>query len=558
MLKHNLLAAAFADVGWLEFRQDDWYVLVPFFGYMTGVFVIAVIAHRYQKRADFEAEYYVGGRTIGAWVLALSWVATMASGGSFLGYPSRIYSFGWSMAFWVSGSIATAILGLGIVGKRINRLARQTGALTLVDLLRDRFQRNSVGVVYAVVIVFVTTVYLMAQFVAGARILETMLGTRYETGLVLFAVSVVAYTTYGGFRAVVWTDTLQGIVMIVGVVLLVPFAISAAGGLENATRLLGKRPDPALKKDMKPERHAYLYLPGPQKPAEKNDAKSNEGSDDAKSDAKRQVDKIETTEHPDFDPWLPVGMGLSFFLLRSLAAVMMPTTVPRLLAFKDTKALRRALMVLAPYFLLMYGSSLISMNCGYAAGLELEPGESDQAVPKLAQLVAPPLLAGLLIAAPFAAVMSTVDSALLVISAAVVRDLVQKTWCPNLSAKATMRLSYTVTGAVGVFVFILALSKPPFLQPLIIYYSGCGAAALFCPSVATLFWKRTTAAGVIAGLVGGTSVFVVSDLLGKWGFDTVLHPFVYGFAASALLVYLVSRMTKRQDEKQLELYFGRS
>eukprot|EP00913_Durusdinium_trenchii_P008834 g8300.t1 len=494
---------------YFTFQQDDPFILVPFFGYMVGVFLIAVIAHRYQnKKETFEAEYYVGSRSFGTWVLALSWVATMASGGSFLGYPSRIYSYGWSMAFWVSGSIATAIVGLGIVGKRINRLARQTGALTLVDLLRDRFQSHSVGVVYAVVIVFVTTIYLVAQFVAGARILESMLGTKYETGLALFAISVVAYTTYGGFRAVAWTDTLQGIVMIVGVVLLVPYAIDAAGGLENATRSLAERPDPALKPGMKPQKHSYLYLPGPQK-LKKTDTAENDTREDVPPSDKTGT--IEAEKHPDFDPWLPIGMGISYFLLRSLAAVMMPTTVPRLLAFKDTRSLRQALMVLAPYFLLMYGCGLISMNCAYAVGIELPPDKHDLAVPTLAAEVAHPLIAGLLIAAPFAAVMSTVDSALLVISAAVVRDLVQKTWMPTLKTESTMRLSYAITGGVGVLVFVIALGKPPYLQPLIIYYSGCGAAALFWPSLASLFWKRATAAGVIAGLIGGSTVFVVCD-----------------------------------------------
>ncbi|GAB4147744.1 MAG: hypothetical protein Tsb009_21110 [Planctomycetaceae bacterium] len=545
----------FAEIGWLEFRQTNAYVLVPFFGYMAGVFLIAMIAHRYQKKADFESEYYVGNRSFGAWVLALSWVATMASGGSFLGYPSLIYSYGWSMAFWVSGSIVTAVVGLGIVGKRINRLARQTGALTLVDLLRDRFQRDSVGVVYAVLIVFVTTIYLMAQFVAGARILESMLGTRYETGLILFAFSVVAYTTYGGFRAVAWTDTLQGIVMIVGVVLLVPFAVYAAGGLENATRELGKRPDPALKADMEPERHSYLYLPGPQKITKATNS-SEPKTPRQDSSKKSNVEKIEASQHPEFNPWLPIGMGISFFLLRSFAAVMMPTTVPRLLAFKDTKSLRRALILLAPYFLLMYGSSLITMNCGYAIGLNLEPGQSDQAVPLLAQKVAPPLLAGLLIAAPFAAVMSTVDSALLVVSAAVVRDLVQKTWMPDLSERATIRLSYLVTGGAGLFVFFLALSKPAFLQPLIIYYSGCGAASLFWPSIATLFWKRATAAGVLAGLIGGSTVYVLMDRLHPFQHIVQIHPFVYGFVSSAVLVISVSLMTKKQKSERLKLYFG--
>jgi len=535
---------------WLQ--QQDPFILVPFFGYMIGVFVIAVVAHGYLKKADFEAEYYVGSRSFGAWVLAMSWVATMASGGSFLGYPSLVYSYGWSMAFWVSGSTVIALVGLGIVGKRINRLARQTGALTLVDLLRDRYRSNTVGVVYALVIVFVTCVYLMAQFVAGARILESVLAVNYNTGLAMFAVSVVAYTTYGGFRAVAWTDTLQGIVMIIGVVLLVPFAVTAAGGLKNATLTLAKREDPVARlKGLEPEPQAYLYGPGPQK--------IPTNVKEIIEDRRNNSDAPRTPAEPD--PWLPVGMGISLFMLRSMGAVMMPTTVPRMLAFKDTKALRRALMLLGPYIFLMYASSLITMNCAASLDLGLELHESDKSVPIVAKLVAPRWLAGLLIAAPFAAVMSTVDSALLVISAAVVRDLVKKSFYPSLSLAAGKWLSYTVTGGVGVFVFCLALSQPPFLQPLVIYYLAGGASALFWPSLATLFWKRATAAGVIAGLLGGATSFILCNHLVAFRvLDPLieLHPFVYGMTGSALLTYLVSRSTSQQDASRLELYFGRA
>ena len=522
-----------------------WYILVPFFGYMIGVFLIAILAHRYQKRADFEAEYYVGGRSFGAWVLALSWVATLASGGSFLGYPSFVYSYGWSMAFWVSGSTVTAIIGLGIVGKRINRLARQTGALTLVDLLRDRYKSDAVGVVYALIIVFVTTIYLMAQFVAGARILENMLDISYLTGLLIFASSVVAYTTYGGFRAVAWTDTLQGIVMIVGVVLLVPFALAAVDGLENATlsgrRPLAKREDPVAKeKGVPTERHAYLYGPGPKK---------------IKKGTKPSDPKPAETPAPE--PWLPIGMGISLFMLRSIGAVMMPTTVPRMLAFKDTRALRRALMLLAPYFLLMYGSSLITMNCAHSLNLGLDPGQSDHAVPAVAKQVAPKVLAGLLIAAPFAAVMSTVDSALLVISGSIVRDLLQKTWFPNMSGTTTKWLSYAVTGGVGGLVFVLVIHEPPFLQPLVIYYVGGAAWSLLWPSIATLYWRRATSTGVIAGLIGGLVTFVMCDLFKPFHSLVQLDPFVYGFTASGVLVCLVSKLTPPQRDRPIDLYFGR-
>jgi len=526
---------------WFEIGQRDKYILAPFFAYMIGVFVIAIWAHRYQKKSEFESEYYVGGRSFGAWVLAMSWVATLASGGSFLGYPSFVYSYGWSMAMWVSGSTITALVGLGIVGKRINRLARQTGALTLVDLLRERFKSRAIGVIYPIVIVFVTSVYLLAQFIAGARILASMLDTSYYMGLILFATSVVAYTTYGGFRAVAWTDTLQGIVMIVGIVMLVPLAVHAVGGLENATRNLMTREDPAaIKKGIDTAKHAYLYGPGPEE-IENDNSESSE----------------EEGRSPLSDPWLPFGVGISMFMLRSLGSVMMPTTVPRMLAFRDTKALRRALMLLAPYFLLMYGSSLITMNCAHMLDLGLAPVDSDQAVPELAKRVAPPILAGLLIAAPFAAVMSTVDSALLVISASVVRDLIQKSWFPSIRETTIKHLSYLVTVVVGLAVFFMALTKPPFLQPLVIYYVGGGASALFWPSLATLFWKRATAQGVIAGLVCGAITFVLMDLFRPLDFLIELHPFIYGFTASGLMVFSVSRMTPAQDSRELEPYFGR-
>ena len=293
-------------------------------------------------------------------------------------------------------------------------------------------------------------------------------------------------------------------------------------------------------KGMPTERHAYLYGPGPQK------IKKSQKASDADS------------PEPTPEPWLPIGMGLSLFILRSLGAVMMPTTVPRMLAFRDTTALRRALILLAPYFLLMYGSSLITMNCAHSLDLGLAPDESDQAVPELAKLIAPPILAGLLIAAPFAAVMSTVDSALLVISASVVRDLIQKTWRPGISGRSTKLLSYAVTGATGLIVFVLALLiEPAFLQPLVIHYVGAGASALFWPSFVTLFWKRATAAGVTAALSGGAGVYILAVITKPFDDVFPMHPFVYGFTISALLVYFVSLLGAKQRDEQLDPYFGR-
>jgi len=541
---------------WYHIGQNDPYVLVPFLGYTIAVFIIAILSHRYLSKSNFETEYYVGSRSFGAWVLAFSWVATLASGGTFLGYPSLVYSYGWSVAFWVAGSMITAIVGLGMVGKRINRLARQTGALTLVDLLRDRYHSRSVGVIYAVLIVLVTSVYLIAQFVAGARILESMLETSYEMGLLIFAVSVVAYTTYGGFRAVAWTDTMQGIIMIIGIVILVPLALNRVGGLENATKHLMSRADPvAIEKGLPQTKHAYLYGPGPEKVSKKKSKTADSGNeageetaDDSGGDRK---------ESPTPNPWLPFGVGMSLFMLRSIGGIVMPTTVPRMLAFRDTTALKRALILLAPYFILMYGSSLITMNCAHAIGLELAPDQSDRAVPELAKIIAPPFLAGLLIAAPFAAVMSTVDSALLVISGSVVRDIVHRTFVPDLSQKAMKTLIFCTTGVAGLIVFLAALMiEPAHLQPLVIHYVGASASALFWPGMATFFWRRATGQGVTVGLAGGLLVYLLAVLFKPFNSVFPMHPFIYGFLGSLALVAIGSLATPKQPEDRLRFYFG--
>ena len=157
--------------------------------------------------------------------------------------------------------------------------------------------------------------------------------------------------------------------------------------------------------------------------------------------------------------------------------------------------------------------------------------------------------------------MSTVDSALLVISASVVRDLIEKSFGVQLSDNGVRRLSYSVTALAGAGVFAGALMiAPSVLQPLVLQYVGGSASALFWPGLATLFWRRATAQGVTAGLAGGGVVYVAAIFVFKPLFDPVvpLHAFVYGFAGSAALVAVVSLCTRGQDEEQLAPYFGRS
>ena len=121
----------------------------------------------------------------------------------------------------------------------------------------------------------------------------------------------------------------------------------------------------------------------------------------------------------------------------------------------------------------------------------------------------------------------------------------------------TKRLSYSVTAGIGLLIFVWALQEPTFIQPLIIFYTGGGGAALFWPSLAALYWKRATGPGVIMGLVGGATTFAICNQWLPFADTFPLHPFVYGFVVSGLCTWGVSLATTAQSKSRLELYFGR-
>ena len=222
--------------------------MVVFLAYILGVFGVAACSHRLLKSKSFLSEYFLGSRGLGTWALAFTFAATSASGGSFGGYPSLIYSYGWVLALWIASYMIFPLTTMGVIGKRINQVAHKTGAITVPDVLRDRFESQTIGILAGLIIMAFTTCVLVAQFKLGALIIEDTFNLTfkhsYEVSLLIFAVTVVFYTAYGGFRAVVWTDVMQGIVMGLGVVILLPIVLIKLGGLQQAAerllKLLGK------------------------------------------------------------------------------------------------------------------------------------------------------------------------------------------------------------------------------------------------------------------------------------------------------------------------------
>ena len=633
--------------------------LITFLIYTLAVFGLAAASNILLRKKSFLSEYFLGSRSLGVWAFALTFAATSSSGGSFTGFPSKIYTHGWVLALWIGSYMVVPICTMGLLGKRLNQIARISGSITVPDVIRDRFLSAKLGLLAFSLIVFFMSFNLVAQFKAGSLILQTLLngvepfsksavwfgqqiqgigflenslGPEYLLCLFTFGLAVIIYTTYGGFRAVVWTDVMQGVVMVVGVLILLPLAISQVGGMDNATRQMAEMSPPRrgratllLAESERPAQHVvpmgtWVTVPNPDGnrpqllrvitttviPPEQNRAEDvavleivtpgdidtvlsrvkagHEQLDDQLSVVDIAHEPYEYGTEPDRKGvyvtgpgpspssqhgFLPLSLAISFFFMWAISGSGQPSNMVRLMAFKDSTTLRRAIFTVAIYYTMIYFPLVLIFCCARV----LMPGmeaESDRIMPAMARFLTENIgwgwLAGLLVAAPFAAVMSTVDSFLLMISSALVRDIYQRNINPEASERIIKRLSYLFTLLVGSAAMLGAVNPPDFLQDIIVY-TGSGLAASFLgPMVFALYWPRVNTAGAMSGMIAGftahlsmyfTGMFVNGSFFRPYRFMN-FDPIIVGLVVSFTMVVVVTKLTPPPSEKLVRKFFCKS
>ncbi len=526
--------------------QGHWGPLFALFLFTLISLGLGVVANRVaDAKAGFLRKYFLGNRSMGAIAVALT--AAVMSGGTFMGFPSLVYSFGWVVGLWIASFMVAPLTVLGLLGKRIGQISRKTGAITLPDLLRDRFDSPALGLLTSLLIIVFLTAFLVAQFKAGAVILKVVLpgdslawlgshrastiDVGYCAGLAIFAATVIAYTAYGGFLAAIWTDVFQSLVMAVGVLILLPLALAKSGGLAHATASGIELAGPG-----------FAFGPGAGR---------------------------------DFHPF---GLAVSFFVMWAITGMGQPATLVRLMAFRDSRTLRYSILYQTLYNAIIY----IPLILIFVASRSILPGlaKPDEVMPKLVVALANPWVAGLILAAPYGAVMSTVSGFLLIVSSGLVRDLYQRFLRPNASEREVIRASYATTVLIGVVVTSLALNPPDYLQMIVVFASAGMASAFLVPALLAAFWRRATASGAIAAMLCGSGTTVglyalgivgPSRLgLGGWlgpnpniGAPSSLRPYyllqldpcVWGLGISIVAGIGISLMTRVGNEKRVASLF---
>ena len=476
-------------------------VLLPLLGFMAGMLALGFYVRRQSAAGGFLSNYFVGGQSLGGFVLAMTMVATYSSVSSFVGGPGMAYEIGFGWIYMAVIQTMTIFLVLGIFGTRVARLARQIHAVTIVDIIRHRYRSDALAAVAAFVIVLFFAASMVAQFVGGAQLFAAVTGYSYELGLVLFGIVVVIYTSIGGFRAVALTDTCCAIVMMLGIVLLFYYVLAAGGGFA------------AILENLRTAHPAMLT--------------------------------------PTAEGRMPISLYISQWLLVGALTIALPQSVVRGISYRSSRDMHRAMIIGTVVIAFMnIAVNLVGVLGRGVFGVDAKAlGGVDSVIPQLMAHVMPPELLGFAIIGPLAASISTISGVLIVASSAVVKDVylhhAQKHG-RDVPEERLRRLSMGVTAVLGVIVFILAVSPPSLIWLINMFAFGGLETAFFWVLVFGLFTRWANRTGALAAMAGGTVIYCTAMALGIKPLG--LHPISVGITAS-LVLFLAGSYVGRHSER---------
>ena len=484
---------------------------ITFGVYLVIVLLIGLAAYYSTKSFD---DYILGGRSLGPFVTAMSAGASDMSGWLLMGLPGAVFLSGMSEAWIAIGLTVGAYFNWLLVAGRLRvHTEHNNNALTLPDYFFHRFgaQGRAMKVISAAIILFFFTIYCAAGVVAGARLFESLFDITYAQAMWLGAGATIAYTFIGGFLAVSWTDTVQATLMIFALILTPIMVLVAVGGFDDIALSIGKV---AAEKGKDYGEYSGLF-------------------------AGTTLLGIVSTS----------AWGLGYF--------GQPHILARFMAADSVASLKPARRIGMTWMVLCLGGAIAVGYFGIAYfGAKPEDigalgGKEERIFIGLASLLFNPWIAGVILSAILAAVMSTLSCQLLVCSSAIAEDFYKGFLRPNASQAELVWIGRLMVLAVAMIAMVLAEDPDSRVLGLTAYaWAGFGAA--FGPVVIlSLIWKRMTAIGALAGMISGAVVVVAwAECVKKPAIEaggngwTTMYEIVPGFIVCALVIVVVSLFSK--------------
>lgn len=459
-------------------------MMLPLLAYLLFVFGVAYYAYRKRQGSSFISEYYIGSRSMSGFVLAMTTAATYVGASSFIGGPGAAYKYGLGWVLLAMIQVPAVLFSLGVLGKKIALLARKHNSVTINDILLARYRNRFVVWIAGFSLLLSFFAMMTVQFIGAGRLLETTLGLPYNTAIIIFAITVGLYTFIGGFRAVVLTDTIQGLVMLVGTLILLVGVIYAAGGIENAMNTL-EQTNPQL------------------------------------------ITPFGIDERP-----LDFTFMTSFWVLVCFGLIGLPHLAVRSMAYKDSQALHKAMIIgTVVMTILIFGMHLAGV-LGRAVLPDLKI--SDQVIPTLMIQVLPPVIAGIFLAAPMAAIMSSIDSMLIQASSTLIKDLYLAIKPNTIDNERKIKWFSTITTLTFTVLLVFAALNPPDMLIWLNLLSLGGLEATFLwVIVLGLYWEKANAMGAICSMLAGLTSYVLmtSFKITIFSFHAIVPSLIIGFVA---------------------------
>ena len=480
--------------------------LITFFFYIVAMVVIGLFAYRATNSFD---DYILGGRRLGSFVTALSAGASDMSGWLLMGLPGAIYLSGLSEMWIAIGLIIGAWLNWLLVAGRLRvHTEVQNNALTLPDYFSNRFNdhKKVLRVVSAFVILIFFAIYCASGMVAGARLFESMFGMSYESALWISAIATISYVFIGGFLAVSWTDTIQATLMIFALLLTPVVAVLSLGDMATV--------------------HAALEVARPQAYSLFSDLSA---------------------------------VAIIFLMAWGLGYFGQPHILVRFMAADSVKSIPNARRIGMVWMILCLGGAVAAGFFGIAY-FQIHPElavtvnqNSETVFMELTKILFNPWIAGIVLAAILAAVMSTLSCQLLVCSSTLTEDFYKAFIRKNASQKELVWVGRLMVLLIAVLA--IALASNPESQVLgLVAYAWAGFGAAFGPLILlSLFWKRMNLAGALAGMIVGAVVVILWKNIPVFA-DTKIYEIIPGFISAMIAIIVFSLITRAPEQDVIDRF----
>ena len=496
-------------------------ILIAMVIYMAIVIVIGIV---FAKKANTSSEnYYLGGRSLGPWVTAMSAEASDMSGWLLMGLPGLAYWCGLADAAWTAIGLAVGTyFNWLLVSKRLRRYSiRANNSITLPEFFSNRFREGKkvILTIAALFILVFFTVYAASCFVTCGKLFSTLFGAPYITMMLVGAIFVLLYTMLGGFLAESASDFMQGIVMIIALVVIVAVSTINAGGfgaiIENAKSIPG-----------------FLDFFGLATPT---------------LDAGGQ--QIVEAGKPVFGDAAPYGL-LSIFSMMAwgLGYFGMPQVLLRFMAIREEKELKMSRRIAMIWVVISLAVAVFIGIVGrqIVGTAHLTASSAENIFITLATGSLPALLAGFVMAGILAATISSSDSYLLIAASAFAKNIYQGVCNKKATDKQVMLITRITLLAIALIAIFIALDENSVIFR-IVSFAWAGFGATFGPLMLfSLFWKRTTKEGAVAGMVSGAAmVFIWKLAISKLGGAFAIYELLPAFIFSSIVIVVVSLLTPK-------------